>query len=348
LSQKNNILILHNQSTTVLLYIITIEYNLSIHLVYGTVSEARNRHEFHNFKGIMSSAISRSRIISIAVTVAVAVVGFAACEAFAPQHHTSIVAATSRSHDDSLVSRNAMFGLFGTEEKTTASAAGTVTATKSSVFDAFSSSSKTKSNALIEKTKDIVDNKSGFYSSYDASVFAEDFVFRGSLVGPLNKKDYLGTMKAFSIHKSIPDINANSWGYSIDPEDPNRVWFMVRNTGTFSGDPMLPDLANIQPNGQELQGCPETFSVLYDEEEKVKYLTVGYVADRFDGNTKGQGAAFGIFNIMGLPLPAPGPFLQFVQWFGSEVVGSYPLSYSTDVPAWFLEEKGREKASQGF
>jgi len=285
------------------------------------------------------SAISRSRI-SIAVTVAA--VGFSACEAFAPQHHTSI-AATSRSHD-SLVSRNAMFGLFGTDEKTTESSAGT--ATKSSVFDAFSSSSK--SNALIEKTKDIVDNKSGFYSSYDASVFAEDFVFRGSLVGPLNKKDYLGTMEAFSIHKSIPDINANSWGYSIDPEDPNRVWFMVRNTGTFSGDPMLPDLANIQPNGKELKGCPETFSVLYDDEEKVKYLTVGYVADRFDGNTNGQGAAFGIFKIMGLPLPAPGPLLQFVQWFGSEVVGSYPLSYSTDVPEWFLEEKGREKASQGF
>ena len=284
------------------------------------------------------SDISRSRTIT---AVAVVVAGLVACEAFAPQTANSVADATARLQD-SLVSRNALFGLFGTDEKTTETSADT---SSNNGFDVFSS---LNSKGLIEKTKDIVDNKSGFYSPADPDVFAEDFVFRGPYVGPLNKKDYVGTMDAFSIHKSFPDISANSWGYSIDPKDPNRVWFMCRNTGTFNGEPMLPDLLNIQPNDGKLEGPPETFSVVYDDDKKIKYLTVGYVADRFDGNTEGLGAAFGIFKIIGLPAPGPGPLLRGIQWFGSEVLDQYPRSYSTDVPEWFLKEKGTEKAVEGY
>lgn len=156
-------------------------------------------------------------------------------------------------------------------------------------------------------------------------------------------------MEAFSIWKAIPDIKANSWGYSIDPEDPNRVWFMVRNTGTFDGDPITTGLLNIQPNGAELRGPPETFSIVFDEEKKMKLLTVGYVADRFDGNTGGAGAAYGIFAIAGLPLPKFGPLLRLFQGFVNEVLyrDSGPRSASKDVPEWFLEEKGRDRGCEG-
>merc|ERR1711937_526592 len=97
----------------------------------------------------------------------------------------------------------------------------------------------------------------------------------------------MGTMRAFGIWKAFPDIKANSWGYSIDPEDPNRVWGMVRNTGTFNGEPFPFGVYNVQPTGVELRGVPETFSVVFDEEKKIKHFTAGYVADRFDGNTSG-------------------------------------------------------------
>jgi hypothetical protein len=242
----------------------------------------------------MSDIFRSSRITT---ALAVAAVGFAACEAFAPQQpsvRTLGAATISSRSQDSLLSRNALFGLFGTTDEKTKTAETTDVATNGSaktggVFDAFSYYSK--SNMLIEKTKVFIDDASGFYSDSDADVFAEDFVFRGPFIGPLNKKDYLGTMEAFSIFKSFPDIQTNAWGFSIDPLDPNRVWFMVRNTGTFSGDPLLPDLLNVQPTGAKLEGCPETFSVVFDEEQKVKHLTVGYVADRFDGNTDGLGAA---------------------------------------------------------
>lgn len=88
---------------------------------------------------------------------------------------------------------------------------------------------------------------------------------------------------------------------------------MVRNTGTFTGEPGL-GLGGGQffpPNGAKLEGCPETFSLTFDSNKKLKYLTVGYVADRFQGNTKGNGAAVGIFNVIGLPFPSPGHFSSF-------------------------------------
>jgi len=206
--------------------------------------------------------------------------------------------------------------------------------------DSLLNKNDTKSEALIQKAKDIVDNKSGFYSDFDEDVFSEDFVFRGPYIGPLNKKDYFQTMESFKIHKSIPDINPNAWGFSIDPQDENRVWFMVRNSGTFTGTAFLPDSLNFEANGATLDGCPETFSVIFDEDGKMKYLSVGYVADRFEGNTDGKGAAVGIFNAIGLPFPKVGPLLRFSQWIGTEKYCVGPISYSVEnVPEWWTDER---------
>lgn len=201
---------------------------------------------------------------------------------------------------------------------------------------------------LIQLANTIMYTQSGFYSPYDESVYSDEFVFRGPYIGPLNKKDYLETMDTFGIYRAIPDINPNAFGFTIDPNDPNRVWFMVRNTGTFSGEPGL-GLGGgqfVPPNGASLEGCPETFSMTFDDQQKVKHLTVGYVADRFQGNTNGKGAAVGIFNAIGLPFPSPGPVLKFFQWFGTEVVNNGASSYSTEnVPSWWTSE---EKASEGY
>lgn len=201
---------------------------------------------------------------------------------------------------------------------------------------------------LIQLANEIIYNKSGFYSDHDESVFSEEFVFRGPYIGPLNKKDYLQTMDTFGIYKAIPDINPNAFGFSIDPLNPNRVWFMIRNTGTFTGEPGLGlGLAgNFPPNGATLKGCPETFSMEFDEDQKVKYLTVGYVADRFEGNTQGKGAAVGIFNAIGFPFPPPGPLLALSQWFGTEIFNVGASSYSTEnIPDWW---KSEQKASEGY
>lgn len=201
---------------------------------------------------------------------------------------------------------------------------------------------------LIKLANDIMYTKSGFYSPYDESFYSEEFVFRGPFIGPLNREDYFETMATFGIYKAIPDISPNAFGFSIDPLDPNRVWFMVRNTGTFTGEPGLGFGGGnyYPPNGATLEGCPETFSMTFDSNQKLKYLTVGYVSDRFQGNTNGAGAAVGIFNVIGIPFPKPGPVLKFVQWAGTEVYNTGAHSYSTkNIPAWW---KSEEKASEGY
>lgn len=201
---------------------------------------------------------------------------------------------------------------------------------------------------LITLANELIYSKSGFYSAADPDVFSSEFVFRGPYIGPLNKKDYLETMDTFKIYEAIPDINPNAFGWSIDPLDPNRVWFMVRNTGTFTGSPGigLGAGAFYPPNGSEIKGCPETFSMTFDSEKKLKHLTVGYVADRFQGNVAGKGAAVGIFNAIGFPFPEPGPLLKFLQWFGTEVANNGASSYSREnIPEWWASE---EKASEGY
>lgn len=203
------------------------------------------------------------------------------------------------------------------------------------------------SHPLIQKANEFIYTQSGFYSPYDESAFSDEFVFRGPYVGPLTKRDYLSTMSTFGIYRAIPDISPNAFGWSIDPNDPNRVWFLVRNTGTFDGEPLgLGNGLTFPPNGKQVEGCPETFSILFDEDQKVKYLSVGYVADRFEGNTDGKGAAVGVFNAVGLPLPKPGRILRFAQWFYTEVVGGGPLFYSTQgIPRWWTN---KDIASDGY
>jgi hypothetical protein len=145
-------------------------------------------------------------------------------------------------------------------------------------------------------------------------------------------------MNTFQIYKAIPDINPNAFGFTVDPEDANRIWCFVRNTGTFSGQPGI-GLGNnmyIPPNNVTIQGCPEAFSFTFEHDNKLRHLTVGYVVDRFQGNTNGKGAAFGILSAAGVPLPQRGPLLRLLQWLGAEVLQMDAKTYSPrDVPSWW-------------
>jgi hypothetical protein len=210
-----------------------------------------------------------------------------------------------------------------------------------------SGSTSTSDVDLCELAREFVYKKSGFYSLGDESSFSDDFVFRGPIVGPLNKEDYFKVMNTFQIYKAIPDINPNTFGYSIDPNDPNRVWFFVRNTGTFTGEQglQLGYGLSIPPNGKSIDGGIETFSIMFDEHKKVKHVTVGYVADRFEGNTGGLGAVFGIAHAVGLPIPK-GIVLRTLQFIASEILNSDAKTYSTkNIPSWW---KSDLKAGDGM
>jgi hypothetical protein len=198
-----------------------------------------------------------------------------------------------------------------------------------------------RSEQLLAKAEDMVNNGFnnglGFYSPANESEFSEEFVFRAPVIGPLNKKDYLFTMGSFNLFEAFPDLKANAWGFSIDPENPNKVWFMLRSTGTFENDLTAgPNVPSIKANGKKLNGCPETHSILFDDDMKVKALTGGYVADRFEGNTNGLGAVYGLLFAIGYKLPPP-PFFRLFQEL-TNGLGGNPKSFSTDLPKWWIQE----------
>ena len=183
-----------------------------------------------------------------------------------------------------------------------------------------------------------INSKSGFYSPFVEDAFADDFVFRGPVIGPLNKADYLSTMDTFKIYRAFPDISPNAFGFVVDPTDEHRVWFICRNTGTNTGPFGLGYGLEAPPSGNSVDGVPETFSITFDDENRVKLLTVGYVADRFQGNTGGVGAAFGLLRVAGIPLPG-GLLYRAAVALSNRLPGVTAKSCSKreELPQWWLD-----------
>eukprot|EP00965_Chrysotila_dentata_P188144 6172563-Pleurochrysis_carterae.AAC.1 len=145
---------------------------------------------------------------------------------------------------------------------------------------------------LLALANEFVHTASGFYSPPKPELIADDFVFRGPEVGPLTKEDYLIAMDTFKMYRAFPDIKPNPWGFTADPENPRRIWFFVRNSGTQTGPLGLGYGLEFPPSNKAVQGAPEAFSLTFDDEDRVRHLTVGYVTDRFQGNTGGARLLF--------------------------------------------------------
>lgn len=206
---------------------------------------------------------------------------------------------------------------------------------------------------LLQLANTFIYTQSGFYSPATPSAFSDDFVFRGPVIGPLCKKDYLDTLATFGIFTAFPDISPNAFGFTVDPEEPRRVWFFVRNTGTNTGPLGLGFGISYPPSGNAAYGCVETFSLTFDAENKAKRVTVGYVADRFDekANTGGSGAALGLMKAAGIVPPAftaANPLFALGQKLGNALAGGGAGSVRTvskpeDVPKWWpFSEVGAE------
>ena len=188
---------------------------------------------------------------------------------------------------------------------------------------------------------------SGYFDPLDESFLAEDFVFRGPVIGPLNKEDYIQVLDYFGMYKAFPDLENNFFGWTSDPDDPWRVWFFLRATGTYE-QPLGGSLGNIiTPQNQRYRGSTEAWSLTLNLDYKVKFLNAGYVADRFDADatTDGAGLSFGILKTLGLSLPsgAGDPRLRLTQAVTSlfQCTGLLPKAVSDPdkVPSWWKSEK---------
>lgn len=161
-----------------------------------------------------------------------------------------------------------------------------------------------KPEELIHKAKEIMAMEFGTKEGCNASQYlAEDFQFVAPIIGPLSKEEFLRAFGGFKVKDALPDLKDNAW-FTVDPLEPNRVWFMSRATGTHTG-PLNFGATPIQGKGAEVRMPPQAQSMLFDKDGKCYTLTVGYCMDKRIGNTDGLGGMFGIVKATGNALPFP-------------------------------------------
>lgn len=144
----------------------------------------------------------------------------------------------------------------------------------------------------------------GFYGRPRPELMADDFVFMGPIVGPLNKLDYLGTVGTFKVYDAFPDVQVDVAPFTQDPGEPDRYWSVIRVSGTHTGELDLGS-ASIPATGKTMVVGPQAVSVTFDASDKVSRLTGGYIADARDGASGREGAMFAVMKAVGVPTPNP-------------------------------------------
>jgi len=164
---------------------------------------------------------------------------------------------------------------------------------------------------LIEKCKNVVRHKFG---SEKPEVLAEDFQFIFPVVGPLTKAEFVEAFSSFKVEEAFSG-SYNYFGFSVDPMEPNRVWFFSRGTLTHSGVLNFGAM-KMKPSGTTVVVPPQVLSMSFNREGEVYKLTGGYSVDRTVGNTGGLGGVFGLIHAIGgsLPFPEGKPWKPSLRW----------------------------------
>jgi hypothetical protein len=151
---------------------------------------------------------------------------------------------------------------------------------------------------LMQRAKEILSPAIGLGTKDGGACLADNFEFCAAVVGPINKEEYLNALGSFRLEDSF-DITPNFFGMSVDPFQPNRVWFFNRVKGIHTGKFM-----GAEPTRREIVYPPQIQHMDFDSNGKL--IEYGfYTADRRQGNTGGLGGAFGFMYGVGKPLPIP-------------------------------------------
>jgi hypothetical protein len=192
---------------------------------------------------------------------------------------------------------------------------------------------------VIEKTEEYI-AATAASNQVGLEYHASDYVFRGSVVGPINGRDVAETQKGFNLLGAYPDIDRGIFGFSIDPQNPYRCLFMERWTGTNTGEIKIGQFITIPPSGKKVETPIHVSSIVWNPEGKIIYESISPPIDRFEGNTKGSGAVFGLLAGAGLQLPANvgDAALMLQQRLNQDLLnGVFGKVWSTesDIPSWW-------------
>merc|ERR1712032_1571663 len=95
------------------------------------------------------------------------------------------------------------------------------------------------------------------------------------------------------------DNKPNFFGFTVDPMQPNRVWFFNRVRAVHVGE-----FRGLPATGKKIEYPPQSFHLDFNPDGLVKEVGF-YTNDRRQGNTGGLGGAFGYMYAIGKPLPIP-------------------------------------------
>jgi len=192
---------------------------------------------------------------------------------------------------------------------------------------------------VLEKSQNYLQTQQND-ETFSEDFYAEDYVLRGPVIGPINRADLASTQAGLGIRAAFPDIKIDTFGFTIDPENPYRCFYFQRWRGTNTGD--LDNFGTIFPaTGNEMETPVSCFSVVWNPEGKIVYEQVGAVVDRLEGNTEGKAAVFGLLHVAGLKISAsPGDkVFRLIQRLGN-LSGKVGRSWSRDgeLPKWWISK----------
>ena len=191
---------------------------------------------------------------------------------------------------------------------------------------------------VLEKTKKYIETQT--MNDINEDIYAEDYVLRGPVVGPLTRADLKESQAGLGIAAAFPDIKLDTFGYTIDPENPYRCFYFQRWRGTHTGD--METFGTVYPaTGNEMETPVSVFSIVFNPEGKIVYEQVGAVVDRHEGNTQGKAAVFGMLHTAGLKISAtPGDkVFAFIQRMG-HLAGNMGRNWAReeDIPDWWVSK----------
>mmetsp|Transcript_18969 Transcript_18969/g.28124 ORF Transcript_18969/g.28124 Transcript_18969/m.28124 type:complete len:245 (-) Transcript_18969:149-883(-) len=201
---------------------------------------------------------------------------------------------------------------------------------------------------IMDLAKEYVVGKNGFYAPIDPEAHSEDFVFRGGVIGPLNKADYCTTMTKLGVFNAF-DLNPNSFGFCVDPELKNACRFYVRYTGKqvqpwrVAGTPY-----DIPISDKPVAGPTESFCIQFDDDGKTKFFTISApmnFGNPVEPTTGGLGAVLGLFCHVGQDIAAKSAMNAnlrtatnfFANLLPADVAPPKTKSNPEELPTWWKE-----------
>ena len=188
---------------------------------------------------------------------------------------------------------------------------------------------------VLQKTIDFANCRT--YDEYK-EFYDDNYVFRGPIIGPITSGEVERTQKGFQITDAYSDIETRPFGFSIDPDNPYRCYFMERWEGTNDGELKIGPIT-IPPTNSQVQLPTHVMSVNWTPEGKVIYACLSSPLDRWEGTTKGAGAIFGLLVGGGVDgssnVSIGDPILRFQQRLFQALGFGRNWSIEEEIPSWW-------------